>query len=246
VTGESHRVLREQVGAYALGQLSGERWREVDVHLQVCAACRADLEEVAPVAGLLGTARDRLALEELGEAAGEDDPPPLSPALLEEVRAAARDADAASAPEGRPSRWRGRGAAAAGRGRRWVPVAAAVGLLAAGGIGFAVGSVVDRSPAGPLETVAVRALDPQVQAAASVVPHTWGMEVKLVATGFDQGASYRVSVTDDGGRVVSAGEFIGTGSQEMRCNLNSSVLRADAASFQVAGPDGAVVLDAAV
>ena len=33
---------------------------------------------------------------------------------------------------------------------------------------------------------------------------------------------------------------------EMRCNLNSSIMRADASVVQVTAPDGAVVLDAAV
>ena len=52
MTGETHRTIREQLGAYALGQLDGDRWHAVHDHLAGCAACRADLEEIAPVAGL--------------------------------------------------------------------------------------------------------------------------------------------------------------------------------------------------
>lgn len=259
MTGETHRTLREQVGAYALGQLSGERWRAVHAHLEVCAICRADLDEIAPVAGLLGMARDRLGLDELGEP--EPDGPPLPAALLEEVRAAS------AADDGRGGRlgWVGRrgrastdeasfagsgtGSAAepAGLRRHRVPIAAAavIGLLTAAGIGFAIGAA-GGGVAVAYETVAVRTLDPAVHAQARLVAHTWGTEVTLVASGFELGTAYRVTVTDDAGRVVSAGEFLGTGEREMVCNLNSSILRADASSFQVAAPNGQVVLDAAV
>jgi hypothetical protein len=83
---------------------------------------------------------------------------------------------------------------------------------------------------------------PAVQATADVVPHTWGMEVQLHGAGFTAGEVYRAQVTEDDGRVVSAGEFLGTGSAEMVCNLNSSVLRQDAASFAVLDSSGVVVL----
>lgn len=133
------------------------------------------------------------------------------------------------------------------RARRWLPAAAAavVGLLAAGTIGCAAGGA-GRPARVPLEAIAVRAIDPAVRAQADVVAHLWGIEVKLTATGFRPGESYAVTVTDDAGRTVGAGEFIGTGDEEMRCNLNSSVLRADASAVTVTGPDGAVVLDAVV
>lgn len=259
MTGETHRTLREQVGAYALGQLSGERWRSVHAHLEVCAICRADLDEIAPVAGLLGAARDRLGLDELG--GPEPEGPPLPAALLEEVRAASsadggggdrlgwvgrrgrRSADEASLAGSDT----GPAAERSGLHRRWAPVAAAAvtGLLVAAGVGFAIGNA-GGGVTVAYETVAVRTLDPAVQAQARLVAHTWGMEVKLVASGFRPGTAYHVTVTDDAGHVVSAGEFLGTGETEMVCNLNSSILRADASSFQVAASNGQVVLDAAV
>ncbi|MBW0116011.1 anti-sigma factor family protein [Pseudonocardia abyssalis] len=225
MTGGTHRTIREQLGAYALGQLSGDRWRAVHDHLGSCAACRADLDEIAPVAGLLGGARDRLGVDDLGPG---PQPPPLPDSLIAEVRAAA---PAVPAPQPRRPR------------RVLLAAAAAAGVLLAGGIGYlAGGSVGDVE----FEQVAVRSLDPAIRAEAAVVPHTWGMEFTLTATGFDDGAAYAVTVTDDAGRVVGAGEFLGTGESEMRCNLNSSVLRADASLVQVTGPDGEVVLDAAV
>jgi anti-sigma factor RsiW len=212
----AHGGLREMVGAYALGQLDLEQRAALDAHLARCAQCRAELDEIRPVARLLGVTRRRISLE-------RDEPeyvPPLSPLLVARVRAGRRFRRVAL-----------------------VAAAAVVVLLAGGGLGFLTGA---RSQAVPQEAVAVRTLTPGVQASAGLVAHTWGMEVKLVATGFEPGRSYRVTVTDDQGRTVGAGEFVGTGPQQMRCNLNSSVLRSVAASFEVTDADGQVVLDADV
>lgn len=231
MTGETHQALRKEIGAYATGQLSGPRWQTVHAHLAVCAACRADLAEVGPVVELLRTTRQQLPIDRLTDA--EADPPPLSPALLEHVRAT-------TTPPASGSR--------TGRSRRrWMPAAAAalVAVAAAATIGFTVGSS-GSNPAVPIEPVAVAALDPVVEADAGVVAHTWGMEVKITATGFRAGEVYRVRVTDDQGRSVSAGEFLGTGDLPMRCNLNSSVLRERASQIAVLAADGQTVLAATV
>lgn len=249
MTGEPHRALREQLGAYALGQLSGEPWRAVHAHLTACAQCRTDLEEIAPVGGLLGRVAGRVDLDRLADPtvytgstkAPAGMPPPLSPALLAEVRAAAEVQPAA---EGRVDQLARRRST---RPRRFALIAAAAAaVLAIGGVGFVSGMATGGVTAPAGEPVAVRTVAQQVQADARLVAHTWGMEVKLTATGFAAGETYRVMVTDDAGRTVSAGEFIGTGEAEMRCNLNSSVLRANAATFQVIDTAGGLVLDASL
>ncbi|MHA6784562.1 anti-sigma factor family protein [Pseudonocardia saturnea] len=229
MTGETHRTIREELGAYALGQLTGDRWHAVHDHLETCAVCRADLDEIAPVAGLLGGARDRLRPDDLST---DPAPPPLPDALIAEVRAAA--------PPDRTARRRPR--------RVRLAAAAAAGVLVAGGVGYVVGAAAgpQSQEQVPREDVAVRAAAPGIRAEAALIAHTWGMEVTLTATGFTAGEAYIVTVTDDAGRTVGAGEFLGTGGQEMVCNLNSSVLRADASLVQVTAPDGQVVLDAAV
>ncbi|MGI8901958.1 MAG: hypothetical protein ACR2HA_13735 [Nocardioides sp.] len=83
--------------------------------------------------------------------------------------------------------------------------------------------------------------EPDVTAAADLVAHTWGVEVKLRATGFDEGARYRVAVIGRDGSRSSAGEFVGTGAREMSCNLNSAMLRDDAVGFVVRDRAGSVV-----
>ncbi|MFJ8964731.1 anti-sigma factor family protein [Lentzea sp. NPDC102401] len=97
-------------------------------------------------------------------------------------------------------------------------------------------------PSAPLEPVALARQAPGVTAEAAIVPHTWGVEIKLDGRGFVSGQTYRVAVTSTDGGEVSAGSFIGTGENLLRCNLNSSVLRASAAGFVVRDETGAVAL----
>ena len=121
---------------------------------------------------------------------------------------------------------------------RFAVIAAAAALVGAG-IGYAVAP---SPPQLPLEPVAVNVLEPSVESSADVVPHTWGIEIKLTGSGFADGTSYRVLVRARDGREVNAGEFIGTGATTIRCNLNSSVLRTDALGFRVVDAEGREVL----
>ena len=218
--GDEHRELRELLGSYALGHLEGAERDRLRAHLDGCADCRAELADLAPLAARLA-AVDPDALDET-----PTPPPDLGARVLARI-----------AEEQRRQVVPLRRAAV----RRGALVAAAVtGVAAAGGVvGWLVRPVPDPPP---LEPVAVQELAPGVQATADLVPHTWGVEVKLTGTGFTDGEVYRVAVTDDDGREVSAGEFVGVGATEMRCNLNSSVLRDDAVAFEVVDADGEVVV----
>ncbi|MGY1679993.1 anti-sigma factor family protein [Geodermatophilus sp. SYSU D01176] len=209
-----HRELREQLGWYALGHGTPEERAGVRAHLDGCAACRAELAGLAPLAARLGRADpDRL------------DEEPAPPAGLGEAVLARIAAEA-------PLRRR------RASSRRALAAAAVVGVAAAGfGVGWLARPVPDPLP---LEPVAVQA-GPGIEATADVVPHTWGVEVKLTGEGFTAGAVYRVVVTDEDGTAVPAGQFLGVGPAELRCNLNASVLREDATGFRVLAADGTVV-----
>lgn len=214
---DDHRLLRESLGAYALDHLSGDERARIRAHLDQCADCRAELAEIEPVVGPLRAADpDRL-----------DQLPAPPPWLADEIVHRALDHDR----QGRRSR-RGRIA-----GIAVASAAAAAALALAGGIGYSLGT-----PNVPREPVPVYSSTPEVHASATVVPHTWGVEITLDADGFRADAVYRVLVRDDAGRTVNAGEFIGTGGARMVCNLNSSILRAQAAGFDVLDPTGGVVL----
>ena len=211
--GPAHRALREQLGTYALGGGDPAERAAVRAHLDGCAACRAELAELTPVAArLVDVDPDRL-----------DDLPAPPPGLGEAVLARI----AAESGARRPQR------------RGWALAAVAAVAAAAFGVGWLARPV---PPPPPLERVAVQVDDAAITATADVVPHTWGVEVKLSGAGFTAGEVYRVSVRADDGAEVPAGEFLGTGPAELDCNLNSSVLRDDAAGFRVLDADGVVVL----
>ncbi|MCZ2826841.1 MULTISPECIES: zf-HC2 domain-containing protein [unclassified Modestobacter] len=217
---QAHRALREELGVYALGAGSPEERAVVRAHLEGCAACRAELAELAPIAARLADADpDRL---------DEDPAPPAGLADAVLARIAAEDTLPRADPTGR---------------RRRTRLAAGALVLATAAAAFAAGWLVRPvPPPPPLESVAVEVTDPDITATADVVPHTWGVEVKLAGAGFTAGEVYRVAVLEDGGDAAPAGAFLGTGPAELFCNLNSPVLRADAEGFQVVDASGAVVL----
>ena len=230
MTPAEHHDLRTSLGAHALGQLSPAEAARVEEHLAGCHTCRTEHGELLPVvgalAGLRTTPRDAGNLGAAGVAGAEPDPPR---SLEDRVVRATRDAGDSE------------------RRLRWLRPAAgfAVGAVAASAVLAAtVGLGQEPTPpvAVPLEAVEVRSPDPGVDAEADLVAHTWGVEVKLSATGFDRGGRYQVVVVGDDGEDYPAGGFVGTGTVEMHCNLNSTVLRDSASGFEVRDAQGRVVV----
>lgn len=216
--------MRMMLGAFALGDLAPQETVAVQAHLDGCAECRAEVAALRPLAA-------RLALVDVDRL---DDVPVTPPELEDRVFARLGQAHTdRDSPDGRRRR---------GDLRRRVLVAAAVAVAAA--TGFVAAWTTKPGPAqGPLEAVAVRALDADVRdLSADVVPHTWGMEIKLSGASFTPGATYDVNVITATGEVVGAGAFVGVGEARMDCNLNSSVLRDDATSFEVIDEAGDVVV----
>jgi anti-sigma-K factor RskA len=126
---DDHSARLEEAAAFALGALDAGRVDDFEAHLEGCARCREELRWLAP------------AVRALPEAVEQQAPPPeLRQRLMAEVRA-----DAA-ATEGAPAEARA-GFREWLRGLRiggltWKPLAglAAVILVVAAGIGYAVGS----------------------------------------------------------------------------------------------------------
>ncbi len=67
---DGHGPLVEKLGAYALGHLDDAEQAELRAHLDGCPICRAELEEIAPVATLLS----RVDPDRLGDPLAQ--PPP--------------------------------------------------------------------------------------------------------------------------------------------------------------------------
>lgn len=130
MSANEHDRRLEEVAAYAIGALDPDRVGELEAHLEGCERCQEELRWLSP------------AVQALPEAVGRQAPPPeLKRRLMAEVRA---DAEAAER--------RGRAESRAGIGEwlrglkvgglTWKPLAglAAVILIVAGGIGYAVGN----------------------------------------------------------------------------------------------------------
>ncbi len=216
---EQHHELRMSLGAYVLGQLSPDEAAALEVHLDGCRGCTSELAELTPVASALSQMR-----RGPGPDASAAPPPELGDRVVAAVSGVAR-----------------------GEHRRpWLAAAvltaaaAAVALVTAVGVGVLRES--DPAPGVPLESVQVQTGQPGLQASADLVDHTWGIEVKLTASGFDRGARYRVAVLGVDGTRYPAGGFVGTGTRQMDCNLNSSVLRERASGFEVRDAGGEVVV----
>ncbi|OLR94413.1 anti-sigma factor family protein [Actinokineospora bangkokensis] len=211
---DDHRALRESLGAFALDQLTPAERTAVQAHLDGCPTCRAELTELAELAEPLRRVDpDRLLPT-----------PALPPDLWDGITARIR----AERRRPRPPHLR----------RALAATAAAAAVVIALAVGYQLGQPPDL----PLEHVAVSTTTPDLQVSADLVPHTWGTEIKLTGSGFTPGTRYRVLIrgTTEGERV--AGEFIGTGSAPMVCNLNSSLPRTSATGFVVLDGQGSVVL----
>lgn len=219
--GPDHAELRTSLGAYALGHLPPDAAARVRDHVAACADCRRELTELRPAVDALVGLRD-------ADRVAEAEPPPdLGERVTTRVAEVRRQ-------DGRRDRRRYAGAGALAGGA--VAAALVGGLTLVGGDDPAPQAKV------PLEAVPVEVEQPGVTADADLIAHTWGVEVKLSASGFVRGETYRVVVLRRDGARSPAGEFIGTGSDPMVCNLNSSVLRPRAGGFEVRDATGRLVV----
>lgn len=146
MSGSEHDRRLEEAAAFALGALDADRVEDFERHLAGCERCQEELRWLTP------------AVQALPEAVEPQTPPPaLKQRLMAEVRADAEaEAAAQTGERGRAAEGRLAGEGAAGssaglggwlRGLRiggltWKPLAglAAVIVIVAGGIGYAVGT----------------------------------------------------------------------------------------------------------
>jgi hypothetical protein len=178
-------------------------------------------------------------LARLGEAI--DRPvPPVDPARVQAVRDAAAASSSPAAPltPVAPLRSRrsvlGLGALAAG--------SAAAGIA----VGVGLTSLLDDDPTPvPLQPVSDLETAAGVTASASLIDHTWGLEVLLDVEGLAPGTPYRMVFVDRDGAPVDAGGFVGTDGL-MKCRNNGPILKADVARWVVTAPDGTEAVTARV
>ena len=219
-----HQELRVLLGGYVLDQLAPVERRRLEAHLATCAECRAELDGLLPVASGLAAVRR-------ADGVPPDLEVPVPPGLGDRVLASV---DAEHRSERRHS-WR-RPALVAG-----VAAAAAAAVLVAG---LAL-TRTDPPPAAapvPLEKVAVTTDAPGADRLGRPGRPHLGRRGEAPGHRVRRGRPF----SGDGARSgrtggYPAGEFVGTGTKEMLCNLNSSVLRDRARGFVVRDATGTVV-----
>ena len=234
---EEHRRLREQLGSYVLGHLRAPAADAVRAHLDGCADCRAQVEDLQPVVRGLDVV-------DLHHVEAPESPPA---ALGELIRS--RVAEERTRRDAEDARGRRRFARSRTSRHLGQLTAAAAVLAVALGAGAVVGrATAPKPPAVPLESIALRPVGNSgvtVQD-ANLVPHTWGVEVRFAGSGFHDGEVYRAEVRETDGTLIPAGEFLGTGGSTLTCNLQSALLRDKAVRFVVEDQAGTPVLAASL
>ena len=124
--------------------------------------------------------------------------------------------------------------------RRSAFASAAAALLVA----FGLFAVVPKVTGPPMEPVAFSGAPPGVEAEASLIDHTWGTETVLVASGLEDGETYRLTLRDEDGGAAPSGTFIGTGDRPLECRMNAALLREEATGLEVRTAEGDLVLEA--
>lgn len=213
---DRHDELRESLGAYVLGQLDDVARHEVEEHLATCDECRAERDEIAPLAAAL-SAVDPADVRPVGITP----PPELDHRIL------------TSLP----------GPSSPLRVRRWAPAVggAIIGIAASTIVAIAV---IDNDPVQGPTIIAIDRVETSrgVTATAGLVDHTWGVELKLEVAGLPAGQTYDVWFIGRDGEKYAAGEFIGVKDKTITCDMSSAVLLDKARSFTVVDPDGREVI----
>jgi len=183
MTVDDHRIWRERLGAYVLGQLPESERAATEAHLEGCSDCRAEAEALSPMAELLQRAEpERLS------------PSPAPPADLGD-RIARR-----IAAERRASR------------RRRLRIGIGVGAAAAAATAALLIALVftgsqSETPTPTTQTIAFRDLPKGVSAGAHLEPRPWGSDVSVWVRGVRPGTLCTVWLRNSDGTKVPAGSF---------------------------------------
>jgi len=215
-----HRVMREQLGAYALGALEPRERSEVEAHLRDCPVCQEELSRLAALPGLLA----RLSPDEAA------DPAP-APADIGERALAALSARR-RARRRRRQRW-GAGLAVAG-----AAAVTALVLLVTGGTGGGGGV--------PLRIEPVAADAGAVAGTAWAEGREWGTAIGVDLRRLPDRPAYALTaIARDGHREVAA-TWAATEGGTAEVEGSCAIRPADMAGYEVTAGDGEVLVRLAV
>jgi len=214
MTTDACRRWREMLGAYLLGHLSPEERIGLEAHLDGCADCTTELEELRPVTASLSSADPT----HLGA------PPPPPPELAERVFARIRTARRAQ------------------HRRRW-SIAAAAALAAAIVAVSVTLALQPAGKSRDVEKFAFTTLPSGVSAEATLYKRKPGVEVWIEVEGLTPGTTYAVWVERQTGERVRCGTFNAVNG-DAHVVLPSNVQRGDTAAVGVSTTDGQDVMRA--
>src|SRR5262245_56803862 len=174
------REWRESLGAHALGQLPDEERVGLEAHLEGCPDCRAELEQLAALAGPLSLA-DPARFETT----------PVPPPLLAAKVAAAIGRERISERRRRTRV----GLAFAGAAAAAL-VAVALLVLPGGG-----------ESTSPEQHVTFASLPKGMKISAKLIPHSYGTEIHMYVKGVSSGTLCRVYLLKGDGTRLPAGSY---------------------------------------
>jgi hypothetical protein len=181
MTADDHRVWRERLGAYALGQLPDSERAATEAHLEGCPDCRAEAEALSPMATMLRRA----------------DPERLSPAPTPPRDLGDRIARRIAAERGATRRRRLRLGIAMGAATAAATAAVLLAVFISGG----------STPHATTQTVAFNNVPHGVSVNASLASKPWGSDVSVRVRGFRPGTLCTVWLRRSDGKRVPAGSF---------------------------------------
>jgi hypothetical protein len=217
---------RTALGAFVLGALDPAERYDVDRHVRLCADCRNELAELAPLPGLLG----RVSLAEVSPptsaVVAPTPPPDLLNRLLHEV--------AAERAESRRSSRRFPVAA-----RRWAAVAAGVVLV----LGSVSAAVVVRHSSTATRAVVATATDPttSVVVRTTLRQRDWGTAIDVQLHGVAPGERCRLIAVARNGRQDVAASWQATYEGQADVSGATAIPTPALSALRVVSDDGRVL-----
>lgn len=205
--------------AYVLGALTPADRQAYEAHLKECAECRASVQRLAGLPGLLSLTRP----EDL-----QGGPPPPPKSLLPRLITVSR-------VQRRRHRWIVGGVLAA-------TVAALATVVT---LWLATGSSSAPPVAAPTPEPMTQVLPGRMTASVALMPRQWGTSILVecqYTDQLDQTVPYDLTVIDTAGAVSHAGAWRGVAGITMRVTTATAVPMDRIASLEVRLPDGRVVL----
>lgn len=216
---ESCREWRGELAAAALGNIDDDARIALRAHLDGCAECRAELDDLRAVAAVLPAAD----VTRVAEPSRDEPPADLGERVLGTL--------SWQRAEERRRHRRRLGVVIATSA---IAVAAAIGLLFIGG---SLTHTVNQGEQVAF-TVKPRGVDASVQLARA----DYGTDVKLDVSGLNDGGVYWLWLTGDDGKRIAAGTFEATG-EHYTCDMTAALPLAETRRVWVTDAADQVVLD---